>query len=174
MTQTQNRHIRQTNNSRKVPALHGFVSQVVFCTAQHCTWQANNPHCTELHRPAGKATMHGFAGKTCKWIPNFTDLHGTAWKVPVKSLCPIKTLPNLGPWLSWHDAAHGKHRAPIARICTDPPLHGFARTCPNSTMHGFARKTCNRILKCTELHGFHAAALSFLRGCTSPHGNFLA
>ena len=51
--------------------------------AMHCTWQAKSPHCTELHGPAGKATMNGFAQKTCKWIPSFTDLHGTAWKVPV-------------------------------------------------------------------------------------------
>ena len=68
---------------RKLPALHGFVARVVFCTARHCPWQAKNPHCTELHGPAGKATMHGFARRTCKWIPSFTDLHGTTWKVPV-------------------------------------------------------------------------------------------
>ena len=58
---------------RKLPVLHGFVSRVFVCTARHSTWQAKNHHCTELHRPAGRATMHGFARKTCKWIPNFTD-----------------------------------------------------------------------------------------------------
>ena len=68
---------------KKLPALHGSVARVVFCTAQHCPWQAKNPHCTELHGLAGKATMHGFARKTCKWIPNFTGLHGLAGRVPV-------------------------------------------------------------------------------------------
>ena len=63
---------------RKVPALHGFVSRLVVCSVRHRTWQAKNPHCTGLHGPAGRATMHGLAQKTCKLIPNCTALHGTA------------------------------------------------------------------------------------------------
>ena len=56
----------------------GLFQMCFCCTERHCKWQAKNPHCTELHGPAGKATMHGFARKACKWIPNFTALHDTA------------------------------------------------------------------------------------------------
>ena len=70
-------------NIKKLPALHRFVARVVFCTARHCPWQAKNPHCTELHEPAGKATMHGFARKTRKWSPSSKDLHGTTCTVPI-------------------------------------------------------------------------------------------
>ena len=62
----------------KLPALHGPVSRVFCCMAQHCTWQAKNANCTELHGPADDATMHGFARKACKWIPKITDLHSIA------------------------------------------------------------------------------------------------
>ena len=73
---------------------HIYTYQEAACTARICFTAfllhgtplhvaSKEPHCTALHGPAGKATMHGFARKTCKWIPNFTDLHGTAWKVPV-------------------------------------------------------------------------------------------
>ena len=44
--------------NRKLPALHGFVSRVAFGTARHCTWQAKNPHCTELHGTAWKVPVH--------------------------------------------------------------------------------------------------------------------
>ena len=87
---------------KKLPALHGFVAWVVSCTARHYPWQAQNPHCTELHGPGGKATMHGFARKTCKWIPSFTDLHGTAWKMNVHMDPNLKLLMKLNlarpPW----------------------------------------------------------------------------
>ena len=71
-----------------------YIYQETACTARICCTDgllhgtalhvaSKEPHCTALHGPAGKATMHGFARKTCKWIPSFTDLHGTTWKVPV-------------------------------------------------------------------------------------------
>ena len=69
---------------RKLPALHGLVLWVCVClhsTALHVA--SKEPHCTALHGPAAEAMMHGFARKTCKWIPNFMGLHGLAWKVPV-------------------------------------------------------------------------------------------
>ena len=44
---------------------------------------SKEPHCMALHGPAGQATVHELAQKTCKWIPNFTDLHSTACKVPI-------------------------------------------------------------------------------------------
>ena len=81
----------------KVPALHGFASRVVFCTAWHCKWQAKNSHCTELPGPAGKATMHGFARNTRKWIGNFTNLHGTAWQIPVHMYPNLALLMKLEP-----------------------------------------------------------------------------
>ena len=173
-----------------MPALHGFVSRVVFCTARHRTWQAKNPHCTELHGPAGKATMHGFTRKMCKSIPNFTDLHGTAWKVPVHMDPNLSLLMELNSYESQSVTAygapsrpcqitgHGFHGTtlPMASIephCTD--LHGppRARICTDLPIFDDAQKTCNRILKCTASYGFHATALSFSRGCTSLHGTFL-
>ena len=138
--------------------------------------------------------MHGLARTTCKWIPSFTDLHGTAWKAPVHLDPNLALLVELNSYESQPVTAygapsrpcqitgHGFHGTTLPMASIEPPLHGLARTPPctdlhgpaqNPTMHGFARKTCNRILKCTELHGFHATALSFSRGCTSLHGNFL-
>ena len=146
---------------RKVPALHGFVSRVFFCTAWHCTWQAKSPHCTELHGPAGKATMHGLARTTCKWIPSFTDLHGTAWKAPVHMDPNLALLVELNSYESQPVTAygapsrpcqitgHGFHGTTLPMASIEPPLHGLART-PRCTdlhgpahppLHGFAR-TC--------------------------------
>ena len=123
-----------------MPALHGFVSRVFFCTAWHCTWQAKSPHCTELHGPAGKATMHGLARTTCKWIPSFTDLHGTAWKVPVHMDPNLALLMEFNSYESQSVTAygapsrhcqitgHGFHGTTLPMASIEPPLHGFART----------------------------------------------
>ena len=156
-----------------MPALHGFVSRVVFCTARHCTWQAKNPHCTELHGPAGKATMHGFARKTCKWIPNFTDLHGTAWKVPVHMDPNLALLMELNSYESQSVTAygapsrpcqitgHGFHGTTLPMASIEPPLHGFARTPPCTDLHGPAQ-----IRRCTDLHGKRATGSLNARNCT--------
>ena len=134
-------------------------------TALHVA--SKETHCTALHGP-GEAMMHRFTRNTSKWIPNFLDSHGTAWQAPAHM---DRTWHRL--WSSIHcDAAHGEHRA---------PMHGFAWTPRCTDSHRPAQ-----IGRCTdlhgkratvslnaELHGFHAASLSFSRGCTSLHGSFL-
>ena len=110
---------------RKLPALHGLVSHVF--VARHATARGKQQNlCTALHGPACKAAMHGFAWTTCKWIPNFTGLNGTA----LRSLFIwIITWHRLGSSMQ-HDAAHGKRRA---------PLHGFAWTSACTDLHGPAQ-----------------------------------
>ena len=58
-----------------------FTGVFLHGTALHVA--IKEPHCTALHRPAGKEVMHGFARNTCNWISRFTYLRGAAWKVPV-------------------------------------------------------------------------------------------
>ena len=93
--------------------------------AQHVA--SKEPHSMALHGPAGRATMHGIAWKTCKWIPNLTDLHGTASKVPVlmdPDLAPLMEL-NLHsmtlPMASIELRCTDLHGRPLARIRTDLP-----------------------------------------------------
>ena len=95
-----------------------------FCTARHCTWQAENPNCMELHVPAGNAPMHGFARKMCKYIPKFTDLHGTAWKVPSYMDPNLALLMELNlarrcPWQAQSPLCADLRGPPLARICLD-------------------------------------------------------
>ena len=135
--------------------------------ARSCTDRLVKPRCTDLH---GKRASGFRISRIC------TVLHGRSLFIWILIWHCLWSSIHMNLNLSLPTELHqdpAKHRAPIARICTDPPLHGFARTCPNSMMHGFARKTCNWIPKCTSLHGFHASALSFSRRCTSLHGNFL-
>ena len=130
------------------------------CTARHCMWQAKNPRCMEWHGPAGRATMHGFAQKTCNWIPIFTDLHGTAWKVPVHMDPNLALLLELTSYESQSVTAYGA----TLRPCQSPG-HGFhGKTLPMANIEPIAKmcmdpphaRICTRMLKfddapsCTE------------------------
>ena len=153
-----------------MPALHGFVSRVFFCTAWHCTWQAKSPHCTELHGPASKATMHGLARTTCKWIPSFTDLHRTAWKHMDPNLSLLMELNSYesqsvtaygAPSRHCQIMGHGFHGTTLPMASIEPPLHGLARTPPGTRLYGPAH-----IRRCTDLHGKHATGLLNAWHCT--------
>ena len=73
-----------------------FTGVFLLGTAVHVA--SKETHSTALHEPTGKAAMHGFARKTCRWIPSFTDLHDTAWNAPVHMDL------NLGPLMEFNSA----------------------------------------------------------------------
>ena len=134
-------------NIRKLPALLGLVSRVFLCTARHRTWQAENPiswRCTDLLVK-----------------PRCMDSHGKrACGFPISRICTEQHGRSLFIWIiTWHrlwssilhDAAHGKHRA---------PLHGCARTPPCTDLHG-----TDQIRRCTDLHGKRATRSLNARNC---------
>ena len=64
---------------RKLPALHRLVARVVFCTAQHCTWQAKNPiarRCTDLLLKPRCTDLHGKRASGCRISRIRTVQHG--------------------------------------------------------------------------------------------------
>ena len=118
---------------RKLPALHGFVSWVLSCSEQHCTWHAKNPivrrctdllvnqRCTDLQgkRACGFrisricTVQHG--GSLFIWIPS-----GTAYRAQVSMKLPMAAMePHCTDF----------HARPLAQICTDLRKFDVARNC---------------------------------------------
>ena len=118
--------------------------------------------------------------------PRYTDLHGKrASGFRISRICTVLHGRSLFIWiliLIWHclwSSIHmnlnlslptelhqdpAKHRAPIARICTDPPLHGFARTCPPPV--AWICTDLPKIRRCTDLHVKRATGFLNARHCT--------
>ena len=148
--------------------IYTFISGF-FCTALKCSWQAKNSGCTDLHGPAGKATMPGLARRTCKWVPTFTYFHGTTRKVRVHVDAHLALLMRLNSWI-WichclskpyqimGQACHGT-TLPMASI--GPRLHGFARPHACADLHEPALMP-----RCTGLHGKRAMGSLHARNCT--------
>ena len=164
-----------------------YTARICFTSvsvARHGIARAKNPHCTDL--------LVRICTNNAKWIPNFTNLHGTAWKVPVHMDPNLSLFMELISYESQFPTAYGDrsrhcqitghgfhgttlpmasiephrtdlHRRSLARSCTDLPEFDDA---------GFEWKTSKKIRKFLEFNRFHAAAFSFSRGCTALHGNF--
>ena len=114
--------------------------------ARSCTDRLVKPRCTDLH---GKRASGFRISRIC------TVLHGRSLFIWILIWHCLWSSIHMNLNLSLPTELHqdpAKHRAPIARICTDPPC---------TDLHGPAQ-----IRRCTELHGKRATGSLNARNCT--------
>ena len=124
-------------------------------------------HGTALHVAGKQRTPIARSCTDLLVKPRCTDLHGKrASGFRISRICTVQHGRSLFIWiLIWHclwssiqhDAAHGKHRAPIARICTELLKYTDARIYTENMqqdpqMHGIAWIPCSCLVIFTRMH----------------------
>ena len=122
--------------------------------------------------PAGKATMQRFARRTCDRIPNFMDLYGTAWKVPVHMDPNLALRMELNSYESrsvtacrapsrpFQITGHGFHGTTLPMASIEPSLQTFAQISPCTDLH-----RPDQIPRCMDLHRKRATGFSNVQIC---------
>ena len=91
---------------------HGLVSRAFLLHGKALHVAVKKPILHGVARTCVKATAHAYAWITYKWIPNFTDLHGTAWKVLVHIYPTLALLMELNSYESHSSLPMELHQDP--------------------------------------------------------------